>query len=89
MGGSKKVRRKHSGRVPLSAQEARKLGRDEGLNLAIAIIFTAALDSGILDTEQLRALWDKVEYLSDSIKEGYVNVHDLQKTIQEEYGVIF
>lgn len=33
-------------------------------------------------------LWPKVEYLSDSINDGRVNVHDMIKCLQEEYGIL-
>lgn len=55
----------------------------------MAIIFQAALDSGLLTPQQLReVLWPKVEYLSDSINAGRVNVHDMIRCLQEEYQIL-
>ena len=34
-----------------------------------------------------RPAWDKVNYLSDSIVKGYVNVADLRRTLKEEYDI--
>lgn len=74
--------------MPLSANEARKLGRDEGLSISMAIMFSALLDGGFLKPEQMREVWDKVNYLSDSIAKGYVNAVDLRRALQEDYGIL-
>lgn len=79
--------RKKSGKVPLSAEEARKVGRNEGLTLAMAIMFTALLDGGYLQPDDMAGAWEKVNYLSDSIAKGYVNAEDMRKALLEEYGI--
>lgn len=79
--------RKKSGKVPMSAAEARKAGRNEGVSLAMAIMFSALLDGGYLKAEQMKGAWEKVNYLSDSIAKGYVNAADMRKTLAEEYGI--
>lgn len=79
--------RKKSGKVPLSAEEARKVGRNEGLTLAMAIMFTALLDGGYLQPDDMAGAWEKVNYLSDSIAKGYVNAADMRKALLEEYGI--
>lgn len=79
--------KKKSGKVPLSAAEALKQGRNEGLSLAMAIMFTALLDGGYLQPDDMPGAWDKVNYLSDSIAKGYVNAADMRKTLLEEYGI--
>lgn len=79
--------KKKSGKVPLSAEEARKIGRNEGLTCAMAIMFTALLDGGYLQPDDMAGAWDKVNYLSDSIAKGYVNAADMRKTLLEEYGI--
>lgn len=79
--------KKKSGKVPLSADEARKQGREQGLTLAMAIMFTALLDGGYLQPDDMAGAWDKVNYLSDSIARGYVNAADMRKTLLEEYGI--
>ena len=62
-------------------------GRNEGLSLAMAIMFTALLDGGYLQPEDMPGAWDKVNYLSDSIAKGYVNAADMRKALLEEYGI--
>lgn len=79
--------KKKSGKVPMSAEQARKEGRDQGCTLAMAIMFTALLDGGYLKPEDMAGAWDKVNYLSDSIARGYVNAADMRKTLYEEYGI--
>lgn len=79
--------KKKSGKVPLSATEALIKGRNEGLSLAMAIMFTALLDGGYLQPDDMPGAWDKVNYLSDSIAKGYVNATDMRKTLLEEYGI--
>lgn len=79
--------KKKSGKVPMSAVEALKQGRNEGLSLAMAIMFTALLDGGYLQPDDMPGAWDKVNYLSDSIAKGYVNAADMRKTLLEEYGI--
>ena len=66
---------------------AREEGRTEAIGLAMTIMFTAMLDGGFLAPEQMRPAWDKVNYLSDSIVKGYVNVADLRRTLKEEYDI--
>lgn len=85
----KKKKRTNPNRVPSTKQEALKKGRDQGVDLAMAIIFQAALDSGLLEPKDLKeVLWPKVEYLSDSICQGRVNAHDMMRCLREEYGVL-
>lgn len=79
--------KKKSGKVPLSATEALIQGRNQGTTLAMAIMFTALLDGGYLQPEDMAGAWDKVNYLSDSIARGYVNAADMRKTLLEEYGI--
>lgn len=81
------MRKKKSGKVPMSADAARKEGREQGLSMAMAIMFMALLDGGYLQPEDMAGAWEKVEYLSDSIAKGYVNAADIRKTLNEEYGV--
>ena len=80
-------KKKKSGKVPMSATEARKEGRNQGLSIAMAIMFTALLDGGYLQPDDMAGAWEKVNYLSDSITKGYVNIADMRKTLLEEYGI--
>lgn len=86
---SKKKKRTNPNRRPLAQQQAFTAIKHKSVDIAMAIIFQAALDSGLLTPQQLRqVLWPKVEYLSDSINAGRVNVHDMIRCLQEEYEIL-
>lgn len=69
--------------------KARKEGQTQGLDLAMTIFFTAALDKGFLKREQVPAFWDAALYVSGSIIDGYVNIFEEKKMLTEEYGIEF
>lgn len=59
----------------------------EATSLAMALIFTALLDGGHLEPEELFAAWKRVQYLTDSVDKGYVNIFELRKVLREEYRI--
>lgn len=69
--------------------KAQRLGQAQGCDLAFTIFFTALLDKGIVDRENLTEVWAATCYVADSIKEGYVNIYEQQKMLEEEYGIRF
>lgn len=84
-----KKKRVNPNRIPLPKGDRITQTKHKSVDIAMAIIFQAALDSGLCEPIQLKeVLWPKVEYLSESISEGRVNVHDMIKCLQEEYGVL-
>lgn len=86
-----KKKRVNPRRKPVTAADinrAKKKAQNDAIDLCTSIIFTALLDGGFLDPENVPAAWDKVNYLSDSIVKGYVNAHDLKKVLQEEYDIL-
>lgn len=85
----KKVNPKKIPRTQADVDKARKKGQSQGISLAMAIFFTAVLDKGFLEREQIPALWDAVLYVSGSIIDGYVNIFEQKKMLEEEYGVTF
>ena len=85
-----KKKRVNPNRRPVSNQQKFTNVKHQSVDIAMAIIFQAALDSGLVTTEQLRdVLWPKVEYLSESITEGRVNVWDMAQCLRDEYGILF
>ena len=80
-------KKKRNGHPPLSAADALKQGREQGVRLAMAIMFATMMDVGYLKPEETKGFWEKVEYLSDSIAKGYVNATDLRRSLNEEYGL--
>ena len=84
-----KKKRTNPNRIPMKKEERLAQTKHKSVDIAMAIIFQAALDSGLVEPVQLKeVLWPKVEYLSESISEGRVNVHDMIKCLQEEYGIL-
>lgn len=68
-------------------EKAKKQGTDKAATFAIAIIFSALTDKMGWTKEQLLELWGHVDYLSDSVTQGYVTIPQLLHTLKEEYGV--
>ena len=76
-------------RIPRTNEQRFKEVKHQSVDVAMAIIFQSALDSGLVTPQQLKdVLWPKVEYLSDSIAQGRVNVWDMVRCLKEEYGVL-
>lgn len=53
-----------------------------------AIFFTVMHDKEGYGKKRLKRLWKEVNALSDSVIKGYVKISDLQKTLDEEMGVV-
>lgn len=86
---SKKTNPRKIPKTQADVDKARKQGQSQGVDLAMSIFFTAVLDKGFIDREQIPELWDAVVYVSGSIIEGYVNVFEQKKMLEEEYGITF
>lgn len=48
-----------------------------------AVFFTALRDKERFGYKRLRRVWDEVNYISDSIDKGYVNIDDLVNELKE------
>ena len=84
-----KKKRVNPNRRPSSNHQRFTDIKHQSVNIAMAIIFQAALDSGLVTPEQLHdVLWPKVQYLSDSINDGRVKVWDMMRCLSEEYGIL-
>ena len=67
--------------------KAKKQATDEAVSLAMTIFLTVLKDKNGFSNEELQDTWKNVENLSDSIKDGYVNVYDLRIVLREEYEI--
>ena len=86
------MKKKNPRKIPCTeadVKKAQKLGQAQGVDLAFTIFFTALLDKGIVSRENIPEVWAATCYVADSIKEGYVNIFEQQKMLQEEYGIRF
>lgn len=64
---------------------AKQKGVEDAVRLVQAMVFTVLLDKEGYDEEGLQRVWAELEYLSDSINQGYVNLPDLVHILREEY----
>ena len=67
--------------------KAKKQATDEAISLAMTIFLTVLKDKNGFSNEELQDTWKNVENLSESIKDGYVNVYDLRTVLREEYEI--
>lgn len=52
-----------------------------------AILFSVMRDKEGYGAKRLRRLWDEVNYLSESVSSGRVNIRDLAETLRDEAGI--
>ena len=64
---------------------AKQKGVEDAVRLVQAMVFTVLLDKEGYDEAGLQRVWAELEYLSDSINQGYVNLPDLVHILREEY----
>lgn len=88
MGKSKRVNPRRRPATQADVAKAKRDAQTEAVCMAWAIIFTALRDKDGWGKTRLRRLWDEVEYLSESINAGYVDVRDLIKTLEDEAGIL-
>ena len=67
--------------------KAKKKATDEAVSLSTTIFLTVLKDKNGFSNEELQNTWKNVENLSESIKDGYVNVYDLRTVLREEYEI--
>lgn len=85
-----KKKRVNPHRRPASVATVRKIAEETkgtAVSLAIALFLTVLCDKFGYDADSLKAVWDAVNDLSDSVVKGYVNVQDLKQVLREEYGI--
>ena len=53
----------------------------------MTIFFSVLCDKHGATDAELRQFWDEVNYLSESIVQGYVSLADLRHTLRTERGI--
>lgn len=53
----------------------------------MTILFSVLCDKHGATDAELRQFWDEVNYLSESIVQGYVSLADLRHTLRTERGI--
>lgn len=77
-------------RIPATYADVKKAKKDaiaEAVAQTRVIFLTVLRDKEGYDYEDLLRFWDKVNYLSEEIIEGYVTISDLRHTLREEAGI--
>lgn len=88
--GSKKSKKVNPRRRPASqadVKRAKSAATDVAITAAWAIFFTVLRDKEGFDNAALQRVWQEINYLSESIGDGYVDVNDLRQALEEEAGI--
>lgn len=67
--------------------KAKNQAYNEAVNYVWAIFFTVMRDKFGWGNIRLKRLWDNINNVSDDIRQGYVKISDLMKTLKEEAGI--
>lgn len=77
-------------RKPVSKATLKKMQgliTSDSINLSMALFLTVLFDKFGYTAEKLHDVWDAVNSLSDGVAKGYVNINDLLRVLDEEYGI--
>lgn len=83
MAQKKKVNPRRRPATLADVNKAKKEAMDIAITFAWAILFTALRDKEGFGYVRLRRVWDEVNYISDSIDKGYINIDDLIEELRE------
>lgn len=73
-------------RIPVSQADINR-ARQDNITIAWAIIFSVLVDKEGFTPDDIARVWQETEDLADSLTKGYVNINDLQRTLEEEYKI--
>lgn len=88
--GSKKSKKVNPRRRPASqadVKRAKSAARNEALTGSWVILLTALRDKEGYGPKRMRRVLDEVNYLIDSINQGFINVNDLRQALEDEAGI--
>lgn len=68
-------------------ERAKQEAQAEAISYAMVIFFTVLCDKHAATDAELRQFWDEVNYLSESVVQGYVSLSDLRHTLRTERGI--
>lgn len=74
-------------RIPVSQADINR-ARQDNITIAWAIIFSVLVDKEGFTPDDIARVWQETEDLADSLTKGYVNINDLQRTLEEEYKIM-
>lgn len=85
-----KQKRVNPARKPLSEaalKDAKMRYTSAGLNVGIELMLWVLIDKHGAPLDDIQQLFNEVVDTADSILKGYVDLHDIEKTLREEYDV--
>ena len=85
--GKKKVNPRRRPASEADVKRAKASASDEAVKLAIAIFLTVLCDDFNFDKDQLQLAWERMDKLSEEIKERRVSAWDLVEVLKEEYDI--
>lgn len=68
-------------------ERAKQEAQAEAISYAMTIFFSVLCDKHAATDAELRQFWDEVNYLSESIVQGYVSLADLRHILRTERGI--
>lgn len=83
MAKKKKVNPRRRPATLADVEKAKRQAQTHTINMVWAVFFTALRDKERFGYKRLRRVWDEVNYISDSIDKGYINIDDLVNELKE------
>lgn len=83
----KKVNPRRRPATQADVRKAKKEAQTLAIDACWAILFSVMRDKEGYGAKRLRRLWDEVNYLSESVSSGHVNIRDLAETLRDESGI--
>lgn len=85
---NKKVNPRRKPASQADVKKAKDTATDRAIMATKVLVFHALLDLEYIKTpEEVKAAWDKANYLAESVKKGYCSLQDMYNNLVEEYGV--
>ena len=83
----KKVNPRRRPATQADVRKAKKEAQTLAIDACWAILLSVMRDKEGYGQKRLRRLWDEVNYLSESVSSGRVNIRDLAETLRDEAGI--
>lgn len=83
---SKISKRINPRRKPATQADVRR-AENEAVGSAMAIFLSVMKDKERYTVEDLQRVWKEIEYLSDSISDGFVKISDLKQALKDEANI--
>lgn len=83
MAKKKRVNPRRKPATQADVEKAKRQAQTHAINMVWAVFFTALRDKERFGYKRLRRVWDEVNYISDSIGKGYIDIDDLVNELKE------